>query len=291
MNSIHSKLEVAVIPMAGYGTRMMPITTFLSKSSLPVGLYPAYYYLLKELKEAGIKEVHIICNENVGEIFRFLKPTSSYIDSIDKDSETLSFLMEITSIKNSLRIYFHYQDDAKGLGGAILSVSDVICAPFLLVLGDDIHDSSSSTRAMIKFYGMFKKPIFMFSVENVKAKEARLYGSISYTRLPVSRLFKVNKLYEKKDRKEEKIFAINGRYILDESIFGRLMKIESLKKNLGEELELADALNDAIGDNFPVYAYRSSSTRYDIGMRKGYYKAFIKRSIEEYPELIEWVNC
>jgi UTP--glucose-1-phosphate uridylyltransferase len=288
MNRVHRQIDTAVIPMAGMGTRMFPISSVFSKSMLPLGVYPAIFFLLNEIKNAGIKHVHIICDENIKAVFQLLNSASKYSGSVSKYPEIRRILLKIEALKASLVLHFHLQDNkAAGLGGALLSIREVVKSPFVLLLGDDIHISSNTIQRMLYTYSLFRKPLFLISTEKKPKEDAILYGRVRCSGTQMTSVLKISHIYEKTlDKKLNRdIRVVSGRYILDEKIYRYILEDSLYSLETHSEIELTDGINLAIQKGELVYGFKSLSIRYDLGRRLDYYKLFMHQAISEFPEL------
>ena len=136
-------VEDALIVAGGLGTRMYPVSAFLSKESLPLVDIPVLIHLAQEAKAAGVKRIHIITspNKDLSPLLRDISHLHSYRPELDENL-FLSF--------SNIEVRVHIQEQQLGLGDAISCALDEITGPFLVLLGDNvITDSHSSSKEYI----------------------------------------------------------------------------------------------------------------------------------------------
>ena len=136
-------VEDALIVAGGLGTRMYPVSAFLSKESLPLVDIPVLIHLAQEAKAAGVKRIHIITspNKDLSPLLRDISHLHSNRPELDENL-FLSF--------SNIEVRVHIQEQQLGLGDAISCALDDITGPFLVLLGDNvITDSHSSSTEYI----------------------------------------------------------------------------------------------------------------------------------------------
>ena len=135
----------AVIPAAGFGTRMLPITKSIPKEMLPVGRKPMIQHAVEEVVAAGISQIAIVIRRGK-EIIKdyFLKP----------DNKRNRGLSELDALTQNCRLNFIYQEKPLGLGDALRCARSFVGAdPFVTVIPDQLSQSSiPATRQLIKKY-------------------------------------------------------------------------------------------------------------------------------------------
>lgn len=112
------KITKAIIPAAGLGTRMLPISHAVPKEMLPIVDLPAVYHLVEEAVRSGITDILIVTNRDKEAMENFFDLSPEYIDTLrrkGRDTEA-DRLCEIANMAN---VYFLRQKEAKGLGHAV----------------------------------------------------------------------------------------------------------------------------------------------------------------------------
>lgn len=207
-----SKVKKAVIPIAGYGSRMFPETLLINKALLPVGNKPVILYLLEELLIANIQDVYFIISPNQSNIIDLLKPTSEDLkNKFINNKEVNDYNKLISSFK------FHYtiQNTPNGLARALYLLRNEINEPFALLLGDNIIlPKEKGIPLLLEEYNKYKTNI----VETINLKESNInkYGVIisnDYNN-PIN-----VESFKEKPTTSTSSYVLIGRYILNPSIF------------------------------------------------------------------------
>jgi len=110
------KIKKVVIPVAGKGTRFLPITKTISKTLLPIIDRPVIHYLLEEAIEAGIEEALIIIGSDQNDVVNYFNMESNYVNHLNKEYPEIE---NIRNLKSKIRISYVFQEKARGLGDAI----------------------------------------------------------------------------------------------------------------------------------------------------------------------------
>ncbi len=278
-------IKKAILPVAGLGTRMLPITKVVPKELLPILNRPAIEYIVEEVVLSGINTLIFIISagkEAIVDYFDVDLGLKKFLED-RKKNDLLHLVKEVEGkVKNLIAIR---QKVPEGLGHAVLmgeeSVGD---EPFAVVLGDDLVSSSiPCLKQMIQKYLELEargKDLSLVAIEEVPLEEVSRYGVVVGERVSEN-LIKLQRVVEKPTIEEAPSnFAIIGRYIFTPKIFFYLKRIP--KK--GGEYQLTDAIQAMIDDGHPVYAYLFHGKRLDTGNLAGYLKAIVHYAFKD-PEL------
>ena len=280
------KITKAIIPAAGLGTRMLPISHAVPKEMLPIVDLPAVYYLVKEAAESGITDVLIITNRDKDAMEDFFDLSIEYEKALlakGREEDVLA-LRRIADLAN---VYFLRQKETKGLGHAVgRARSFVGDEPFLVLYGDDIVFSRTPVcRQLCRVYEKYGKAVV--GVKPVPAEQLAKYCSLKVE--PVQgedRLHYCTDMIEKpKPGQEFSNLSILGRVLLTPDAFDR---IDALTPGAGGEYQLTDAMAEMARDS-GVYALEFEGDRYDMGSKVGFLKANIVKGLE-HPECAEEIR-
>ncbi len=261
------KIRKAVIPAAGYGTRMLPITKAQPKEMMPVVHKPVIQWVVEEAYYSGINEILIVTG----------KHKRAIEDHFDKYSLKTSnkYINELEKILNDVNIYFVRQREQKGLGDAVRYAEAFVGEdPFALLLGDNIT-IPNSTKALVDVFSKFKKPVL--AVEKVPREKVSLHGIIKERRIKDNIYFVEDLIEKPKIEEAPSNLAIIGRYILTPDIFYYL---KDLKPGYGGEIQLTDALKLMCKEK-DVYAMLFNGRRYDIGNKIDWLKANVELAMKD----------
>ena len=274
------KVRKAIIPAAGLGTRMLPISAAVCKEMLPIVDLPAMYYLVKEAVDSGITDILIITGRGKGIMEDFFDHSPEYEAALiaKGKSEELKMLREIANIAN---ISFLRQRETKGLGHAVgRAKSFVGDEPFVVLYGDDIIFSRTPVcRQLIDAYEKYGKSVV--GVKGVPLEWIQKYSSLKVDAIEgEDSLYTCTDMIEKpKPGEEFSNLSILGRVLLTPEIFDI---IDSLEPGAGGEYQLTDAMKKVARED-GILALEFEGDRYDLGSKIGFLKANIVKGLE-HPE-------
>ena len=272
-------IKTIVIPVAGMGTRFLPATKVISKEMLPILDKPLLHYAIEEAKSIGIKNFIFVTNINNRFPILYLSRNIRLEKHLEEKSNTkvLKAIKSLTIQSKNIKLVL--QKNPLGLGDAILRTKKYIRDDdFAVLLPDDLILGKNCLKELVAVYN--KKKSSVIGAMHVNKNEVNKYGIIKGDMLN-SKTIKVSELVEKPTHKNAPSnLAIVGRYILKNSIFKYLSKIN---KGSGNEIQLTDAISlSAKYEN--VFSFRFTGKRYDCGSKLGFLKAQIASALID-PEL------
>lgn len=269
----------AVIPVAGMGTRLLPLTKSQPKEMLPVVDKPAIQYVVEEAIAAGIESILMV----TGRSKRAIEDYFDHSVELEQDLEAhgkLEELAVIRRISNLVQVYYVRQKMPRGLGDAILQARAYVDGEeFAVLLADDIIEAP--VPCLVQMQQVARRfPGMVVAVMQVPREETGSYGIIEGTAVAPG-IWEVSGLVEKPDPADAPTnLAIVGRYILAPGIFEA---IEQTRPGHNGEVQLTDALQAMLPFK-KVYACEFKGTRYDIGTQMGLLKANIALALKR-PDL------
>ncbi|MFI6945300.1 UTP--glucose-1-phosphate uridylyltransferase GalU [Streptomyces sp. NPDC050422] len=288
------KIQKAVIPAAGLGTRFLPATKATPKEMLPVVDKPAIQYVVEEAAAAGLNDVLMITGRNK----RALE------DHFDRNYELESALTRKGDDERLVRVQessdlatMHYvrQGDPRGLGHAVLCAEPHVGdEPFAVLLGDDLIDPRDPLLArMVEIQE--REGGSVVALMEVAPEQIHLYGCAAVAFTPEDDVVRVTGLVEKPDTNDAPSnLAVIGRYVLDPAVFGVLRDTEPGR---GGEIQLTDALQQLAADEKlggPVHGVVFRGRRYDTGDRGDYLRAIVRLACEREdlgPDFRTWLRA
>jgi UTP--glucose-1-phosphate uridylyltransferase len=268
------KVEKAVIPAAGLGTRFLPATKAQPKEMLPVVDKPAIQYVVEEAVSAGITDILIITASSKRTLEDHFDRSFELEQRLEASGK-LDELKQVREISEMADIFYVRQKEPAGLGAAVaLAEPHVGGGPFAVLLGDDIITTGDALSRMVSIYERYGRSVL--AAREVPRSEIHLYGCIE-PEFVEDNLARVIRLVEKPPAEEApSTLASIGRYVLTPEIFDALRETTPDK---GGEVQLADAIN-SLAQLQTVYAYAFEGTRYDIGKKIEYLRATVEIAIE-----------
>jgi UTP--glucose-1-phosphate uridylyltransferase len=266
------KIRKLIIPVAGMGTRFLPITKTIPKEMLPIVDKPTIQILLEEAKEAGIEEVLFITNSRKESVLNYFKEDKELEEFLIEHSK-INELNEINNICNLINIKTVEQKKPLGSGDAVYQGKEFIGnEPFAVMYGDDLIKGGCALKELIEVYEKYDCNVI--GVQEVSHDLTCKYGIIS---LQDENTLQIRGLVEKPNPEDAPSnLAGLGRYILKPEIFDELEKIKPHKNS---EYQLTDAITSLMGKQ-AFYAAKFEGTYYDIGNKLGYLKANIAYAID-----------
>ncbi len=178
-------IKQAIIPLAGLGTRLLPLTSVFAKELLPINGKPGIEYILDECIDAGIKEVIFIISQKKIMIKKYFNNDDFYKKIIKKKRDPRIIQEYKKILKYKKMIKFVYQNKPKGTGDAVLKTKKYIKNDFfLMLLPDDLIIKKNCSKSMINIHNKFKCSV-MASMKVNKKTVSPPKPSMSIAFLPI----------------------------------------------------------------------------------------------------------
>jgi len=277
------KITHAVIPVAGFGTRMLPLSKSVPKELLPLGNRPAIHYVVEEAVAAGIKHIVLVGHAQKSAIenyFDINAELDSQLRAKGKDAlaDSLNWLPEDVTV-SMIR-----QGKALGLGHAVLAARPIIGEhDFAVLLPDVVLDpfTGDMTNDNLAFMidAFANDAHSQILVDNVADEDVHKYGIAKLSdaieiddQTDINASFKVAGFVEKPNLADAPSkLAVVGRYVFSNQIFDYLT---NTKASVGGEIQLTDAI-DALISEYGVNVTTMRGDSYDAGDMRSYMQAFI----------------
>ena len=260
-------IKQAIIPLAGLGTRLLPLTSVFAKELLPINGKPGLEYIIQECIDAGIKEIIFIISKKKIMIKKYFYNDKFYKDLIKKKKNPRIIEEYKKILKYRKMIKFVYQNKPRGTGDAVLKTKKLIKDNFfLMLLPDDLIIKKNCSKAMINSHKKYKASV-MASM-TVNKKTVSRWGIYKLGKKLNKTDYLIKDVIEKPSTKEAPSNkAVIGRYILPKTIFSKLL---NLKPGKGGEIHITDAIQSLINNNDNFIAHNFLGKYLDCGTMKGY---------------------
>ncbi|MCL4508748.1 MAG: UTP--glucose-1-phosphate uridylyltransferase [Chloroflexi bacterium] len=266
----------AVIPVAGLGTRLLPVTKSQPKEMLPVGRKPAVQYIVEELEAAGIRDILLVTGRKKTAIEDHFDRDPDLIQRLTASGNT--DLIEVLDFAEEDTSFYYVRQSTQSGNGDAVRLGRRFCGDeiFVVAFGDSIIKSNgreSVVGRMIETH-LARGVVCTIAVERVPDDEAYKYGVVAPSE-PVGESFEISDLVEKPARgTAPSNLAIAARYVFSPAIFDALDKTLPGK---GGEVWLSDAIRLLLKQGHKVccVALDEGEQRYDIGNFESYYRAFV----------------
>ena len=281
------KVRTSVIPVAGFGTRMLPASRSVPKPMLPVLDTPVVHLAVLEAVEAGIEHIIFVVSKGQDAVRTYFEHLPELERGIEAKGDT-KLLERMLAIPKLAQFSCVEQKRQLGLGDAILSAADAIREePFAVLLPDDvIWSEEGTTGAMVTLFAERGKPVI--AVREVPDERVSSLGIVDAAEV-ADRVYTISGMVEKPPLdKAPSNLAIIGRYVLDADIFEA---IRQTQPGAGGEVQITDAIASMIPGG--VYAYRFPGTHVDVGRPLGLLQASVIEALRRpdmASELQEWLR-
>ena len=266
-------IRQAIIPLAGLGTRLLPLTSVFAKELLPINGKPGIEYILGECIDANINEIVFIISKKKNIIKKYFYNDKFYKKIIKqkKDKRILKEYKKILKFKKMIK--FVYQNKPLGTGDAVLKTKKYIKDKFfLMLLPDDLIIKKNCSKSMIALHKKHKSSV-MASM-NVDKNNVSRWGIYKLSKKLNKNNYIIKDVVEKPTiKRAPSNKAVIGRYILPRKIF---LKLSKLKPGKGGEIHITDAIKSLINENEKFIAHNFAGKYLDCGTMSG----FIKSNIE-----------
>ena len=268
------KITKAVFPVAGLGSRFLPVTKASPKEMLPVVDKPLIQYAVEEAAAAGITDMIFITGRNKRAIEdHFDKAYELETElALRHKSELLEAVQAATP--PGINCIYIRQSEALGLGHAVLCAAPVVGdEPFAVILADDLIDAEVPVmKQMVDVAG--RENVSVIGVMEVPAADVGSWGMVESAEPDSThpRVAAITRVVEKpKPGTTKSTLAVVGRYVLTPRIFHHL---RTMPPGAGGEIQLTDGIGHLMHEE-RVVAYRFEGRRYDCGRKQGYLEATV----------------
>ena len=268
-------IKQAIIPLAGLGTRLLPLTSVIPKELLPINGKPGLEYILEECISSGITEIIFIISKKKENIKKYFYNDSFYKKIIKKKKNDKKLIFEYKKIQKYKKlIKFVYQNSPKGTGDAILKCKKLIKSNFFLMLmPDDLIIEENCSKTLIKLHNKYKSSII--ASKKVNKKNVSRWGVFNLKKIN-NRNFYIKDVIEKPSIKSAPSnYAVIGRYILSKDIF-QVLKNQKPGKN--GEIHITDSIRTLILSKKKFIGHIFAGKYLDCGSMDGYINSSIKIS-------------
>ena len=268
-------IKQAIIPLAGLGTRLLPLTSVLPKELLPINGKPGLEYILDECIQAGIKEVIFIISTKKQIIKKYFYNDLFFKKIIKNKKKDKRLKFEYSKIKKYKKmIKFVYQNLPRGTGDAVLKCKNLIKSKhFLMLMPDDLIINNNCSLSMIKLHNKYKSSVI--ASKKVNRRTVPRWGIFDLKNIN-KRNFLIKDVIEKPSVKSAPSnYAVIGRYILPTKIF-KILKKQTPGQN--GEIHITDSIRTLIHQKNKFIGHVFAGKYLDCGTMKGYINSFTEIS-------------
>ena len=267
-------IRKAVIPAAGFGTRVLPMTKAVPKEMLPIVDKPSIQYIVEECVKSGITDILIITSRSKETIENHFDKSPELERALSKPGKE-NLLEQVQGISDLANVYYLRQKEAKGLGHAILCAKEFTGdEPFMVLYPDDvIFGEKPVALQLIEAYNEFGKACV--GIKAVSEDAISKYSSLKIENIR-DNIYTVTDMIEKPAKGQEfSLYSILGRCLLTADIYPIL---ENTKPGAGGEIQLTDAMAVMARDG-KMNGVDFIGKRYDMGNKLGMMMANVEQAV------------
>jgi len=277
------KITKAIIPIAGLGTRFLPLSKVLPKELFPLVDKPVLQYIIEEVVNSGIKEIIFVNRPEKKEVLNYFQKylnKNPELEAFLKKKNKNHILEELEKLENiSKKVSFSqvFQKEPLGDGDAVLRAEKLVKRePCAVLFGDDIVDSKTPCLfQMAKAFKKYQKPII--ALYRLPKAKLSLYGIVKVCKIG-KKIYQIKGIVEKpKIEKAPSNLAIVGKYILTPEVFSYLKKRPC---EAAGEIRLAGALEEMIKDGKMVLGYEFEGKWLECGNKQGWLESHLYLSLK-----------
>lgn len=258
-------IKKAVIPVAGFGTRMLPAAKAVPKEMLPILDRPTIQHVVEEAVAGGIGDILFITSRQKQAVEDHFNRNPE-LESHLRNGDRRELLASVDALMEKVTIHSVIQPMQRGLGDAVHHArAHAGDAPFLCMLGDTVFSGEMlPAQQLIHAYASLGTAII--GLEEVPLEKVSRYGIVSGSEAGDG-VIRIKDVVEKPAPKDAPSrLAIAARYVLTPAIF------DCLDKTLpgrGGEIQLTDALRLLL-EREPIHGVILKCKRHDVGNLAGW---------------------
>ncbi len=278
-----TKINKAVFPVAGLGTRFLPATKAQPKEMLPIVDKPLIQYAVEEAYAAGVRHMIFVTGRNKRAIEDHFDTAYELENELEASGKKDLLALVQGLLPDDMNCSFVRQPRSLGLGHAVLCAQPLVGdEPFAVLLADDLMsgepDGPGVLAQMVQEFERVQTSLL--AVQEVPREHVKRYGIVA-GQSTGERLIRVEKMVEKPSPETAPSrMGVAGRYILSAAVFD---KIRTQQRGAGGEIQLTDGIA-ALIETEGVHAYRYAGKRYDCGSKEGFLEATVEFALR-HPEV------
>lgn len=258
-------IDVVVLPVAGLGTRFLPVTKAIPKEMLPIVDTPLIQLAVEEAARAGIREV-VLVNSGSKRALEDHFDKAVELEAMLESRGKQDLLMKVRgALPEGMGVACVRQAEALGLGHAILCAKPAVGnRSFAVMLVDDLIDGPEE-GCLSDMLALYRETgAYSIAVQEVPRDQTNRYGIVSLADKRITALVEKPAPAEAPSN-----LAVVGRYVLPPEIFAALAQV---RPGVGGEIQLTDGIAGLLTAH-EFHAHRFRGVRYDCGSKLGHLQA------------------
>lgn len=287
-------IDLAIVPVAGQGTRLLPLTKSQPKEMLPVGRKPVVQYVVEELALSNIRRLLFVTGPGKDSIENHFDVNVELVAALRAGGKE-ELLRELAFERQDLEYFYTRQRRQLGLGHAVLCARSFVGdQPFAVALGDSIIGLNAQSDIVRRLAQVFEdeRADAVIALEEVPREEVIHYGIVDAGGSTADVMRLLNLVEKPSVQAAPSCLAVAARYVCGPVIFRHLARTRAGKHG---EIQLTDAFSSLIEQGGKVLGVRlrESETRFDIGNFESFFRAFTEFALNDAqygPGLRSWLE-
>jgi UTP--glucose-1-phosphate uridylyltransferase len=277
------QIKKAIIPIAGLGTRFLPLSKVLPKELWPLVDKPVIQYIVEEAVTSGIEEIIFVIRPDKKEIQDYFKKYINKIPELEevlkwrKKNHLLKELKNLEKITKNISFSYVLQKKPWGASHATLQAKKLIKnEPCAVLYADDVVESKvPCLLQLIKIFQKYQKPVI--ALYRIPKESFQFYGMVEGEKI-AKRLYKIKRIIEKPRVNESPSnLAVVGKHIITPEVFNHL---ERTSFNLKKDLTLSTSLSEMAEAGEDIYGYEFEGRWLECGNKLAYLKSNLYLSLK-----------
>jgi UTP--glucose-1-phosphate uridylyltransferase len=274
------EIKKIIIPVAGLGTRFLPLSRVVPKEFFPLVDKPVIQHIIEDVKKSGIKEVVFVTSPGQKTVLNYFQKSPELEKMLirRKKDKILKDLKDFEEMFEGISFSYVVQKKPLGDGQAILQAArQTDDEPVAVSFGDDVVDSDEPVMAqLINIFKTCNAPVI--ALKQLPREKIPAYAGLTIEKI-ANRLYKIKKIIEKPDLSQiSSDFTVVGKYILTPEVFSYLKKAKPSKKG---EIILAEVLEKMLSDGKIIYGYELKGEWLECGDKLKWLKSFFYLALKD----------
>ena len=275
------EVKKAIIPIAGLGTRFLPLSKVVPKEFWPLVDKPVLQYIVEEAATSGIKEIVFVVRPDKKIILNYFKEKikSKKILKAKYKNHFLDQLKRLESLSKKVSFSTVAQKEPLGDGDALLKAKKIVKKePCAALWADDVVESKiPCLLQLIKVFKKYKKPVI--ALYRVPKSSFQFYGMVGVKKVG-NRTYRIAKIIEKPQVLElPSNLAIVGKSIITDEVFNYLKKVKFSERG---EIGLTETFAEMVKAGSEVYGYEFEGKWLECGNKLAYLKSNLYLSLKHH---------
>ncbi|MFA5207986.1 MAG: sugar phosphate nucleotidyltransferase [Candidatus Paceibacterota bacterium] len=275
-------VKKAIFPIAGMGTRFLPLSKVVSKELIPLVDKPLIHYSVEEALLSGIKEIQLVTRKSQKDVTAYFNPNPE-LETLLKErnkKEELEMVKGLNDVSKQIKFSQSIQKKASGNVDAIYQAQKFAGnEPVGVFFCDDIIYSKEipGFQQLKEVYETCQRPVI--ALKRMPKDKLSQYGVVEVEKI-ANNVFKIKKVIEKPKGEAPSDLVILGRYIITPEVFKRIEEDKSMRMN---DYSISQVLGQMAEEGKVIYGYEIKGEWLECGDKNSWFKSFLTLALD-HPE-------